>query len=619
MSLPIEDYALIGDCHTAALVANDGSIDWLCLPRFDSPASFAALLGTEDHGRWRIAPAVAFAGQESIRVSRQYFDHTLILETVFTTSTGEVAILDFMPPRDGASSRVVRIVEGRRGRVAMRSEIAVRFNYGETTPWVTGFEDGCGIRAIAGPDKVLLRAPFRMRGEGMKTVADFDVDDGERLAFVLSHHASHLPDDPPCDFEDAYARTVSYWEDWASKPLDAGPYTDIVKRSLMVLKALTYAPTGGMVAAATTSLPEWLGSVRNWDYRFCWLRDASLTLFALMNAGYYDEARDWRMWLERAIAGDAKTLRIMYGVAGERRLVEWELDWLPGYAGSAPVRVGNAASNQVQLDVYGQVMAAIHYSRLGGLTDDADIWSFQLRMLEHLETIWQDPDYSIWETRDGALHFTFSKVMVWTAFDRAIQSAEKFGLEGPVERWRALRAQVHAEICERGFDAELNTFVQSYGSRALDASLLLIPIAGFLPADDPRVIGTVAAIERHLVVDGFVLRYRTDETSDGLPPGEGVFLACSFWLVDNLRLQGRVDEATALFERLVSIANDVGLLAEEYDPSAKRQLGNFPQAFSHVSLINAALGLSRVACVSSMAGSGPRDAPAPAQEEAVSA
>ncbi|MGI9025717.1 MAG: glycoside hydrolase family 15 protein [Burkholderiaceae bacterium] len=596
MSLPIEDYALIGDCQTAALVARDGGIDWLCLPRFDSNACFAALLGTADHGRWRIAPERAEV-DAPVKVSRRYRDDTLILETIFETATGSVALIDFMPPRIDGIVYVIRIVEGRAGRVAMRGELAVRFNYGSTTPWVTRLPEENGIRAIAGPDMVTLRADVELKGEGMQTIARFDVEEGGRVAFVLSHSASHLPVPAAIDAEIALANSVKIWAKWNERVVDAGPYTKAVRRSLMVLKALTFGPTGGIVAAPTTSLPEAIGGVRNWDYRYCWLRDATLTLFALMNAGYYEEAQAWRMWLERAVAGDASKLRIMYGLAGERRLEEWEIEWLPGYENSRPVRIGNAASNQLQLDVYGQLMAALHYARLGGLGDGDEVWSFQLKMLEHLETIWRLPDSGIWEPRDGPQHFTFSKVMVWTAFDRAVKSAEKFGLEGPVMHWRALCQVIHDEICEKGFDAGRNAFVQSYGSQALDASLLLIPLTGFLPPDDPRVVGTVHAIERELVVDGFVLRYSTKEASDGLPPGEGVFLACSFWLVDNLRLQGRIDEARALFERLCAIANDVGLLAEEYDPIAKRQLGNFPQAFSHVSLINSALGLARTACM----------------------
>jgi GH15 family glucan-1,4-alpha-glucosidase len=595
MSVRIEDYALIGDCQTAALVARNGSIDWFCVPRFDSAACFAALLGDSDNGRWRIAPE-RLPGAIEATVTRSYIDHTLIVETVFETPTGKVALIDFMPPRDDRVVRIARIVEGREGRVAMRSELALRFNYGSTTPWVVQLPDGSnGIRAIAGPDMVTLRASVEVRGEGMQTVGSFEVAAGERQTFVLTHSASHLPLPEAIAADSMLADTIAIWEKWGERPVDAGKYTDTVRRSLMVLKALTYGPTGGIVAAPTTSLPEKIGGVRNWDYRYCWLRDATITLFALMNAGYYDEAKAWRMWLERALAGDASQLQIMYGLAGEQRLDEWEIGHLAGYEGSKPVRIGNAASNQLQLDVYGQVMSALHFARLGGLDDDDAIWPFQLRMLEYLESIWRQPDQSIWEPRDGPQQFTFSKIGVWTAFDRAIRSVEQFGLEGPVDRWRALRDSIHAEICEKAFDVDRNAFVQSYGSQALDASLLLIPITGFLPYDDPRVLGTVEAIERELTVDGFVMRYSTAEAHDGLPPGEGVFLACSFWMVDNLRMQGRIDEATRRFERLLAIANDVGLLAEEYDPVARRQLGNFPQAFSHVSLINAALGLGRAA------------------------
>ena len=591
MSNPIEDYALIGDCHTAALVARNGSIDWLCVPRFDSPACFAALLGNADHGRWRIAPA---AMEGEVATTRAYRDHTLILDTVFSTSGGEVVLTDFMHRQNENTCHVFRIVEGRRGRVAMRNAIALRFNYGDTTPWVTSLRDGCAIRAIAGPDMAILDAPMPMHGEHMETVSDFVVEAGDRLAFVFSHSPSHRQDPEPVDADWALARHEAIWKAWVPAKIEVGPYEELIRRSLMVLKALTYMPTGGIVAAPTTSLPEFIGGTRNWDYRFCWLRDSTLTLFALMNAGYREEATAWGAWLERAIAGDVERLRIMYGVAGERRLEEWEADWLPGYEGSKPVRIGNAASDQLQLDVYGQVAGTIHHARMNGIRDDDEaIWPFQLKMLEHLEKIWQEPDFSIWEARDGPKQFVFSKVMVWLAFDTAIKSAEEFGLEGPVETWRVLRDRVHAEVCAKGYDPARNAFVQSYGSRALDASTLLIPVIGFLPPDDPRVVGTVEAIQRELMVDGLVLRYSTEGEGDGLPPGEGVFLACSFWLVDNLRLMGRLAEAKTLFDRLVSIANDVGLLAEEYDPVTKRQVGNFPQAFSHVGLINSALGLAR--------------------------
>lgn len=595
MSLKIEDYALIGDLQTAALVGRNGSIDWLCVPRFDSAACFAALLGDGDNGRWRIAPD----GMDSdvLATRRAYQDHTLILETIFETPDGSVAIIDFMPPREDGVSHIVRIVEGREGRVAMKGTLSLRFNYGSTTPWVRRIADeDNGVQAIAGPDRVTLRAAVDLKGEDLQTVSRFDVAAGERVWFVLGHSLSHLPLPEAVDAEDALKETAAFWKQWGEQPVDAGRYTDIVRRSLMVLKALTYGPTGGIVAAPTASLPERIGGVRNWDYRYCWLRDATLTLFALMNAGYYGEAKAWRMWLERALAGDVRQLRIMYGLAGEQRLEEQELDWLAGYEGSRPVRIGNAAAQQLQLDVYGQVIGALHYARVGGLDDDDTIWPFQRQMLEYLETIWHQPDSSIWETREGPQQFTFSKMMVWLAFDRGVRAVEKFGYEGPVERWRVLRDTVHADICTKAFRVDRNSFVQTYDADALDASLLLMPIVGFLPIDDPRVTGTIAAIERDLVVDGLVLRYSSN-TSDGLPAGEGVFLACSFWLVDNLRLQGRIDEATKLFDRLVGLANDVGLLSEEYDPVGKRLVGNFPQAFSHVSLVNSALGLARTACM----------------------
>lgn len=589
MSLPLEDYALLGDCHTAALVSRRGGVDWMCQPRFDSNACFAALLGDDEHGTWRIAPG-RDGFDEDATVSRAYRDDTLVLETVFEVGDGQVAIVDFMPPRmHEHTSSLVRIVEGRRGRVAMRGELMVRFNYGLTTPWVTKCEEGNSITAIAGPDRITLRAPVELRGEDMKTVSTFEVDEGERVVFVLSYNPSHHALPQRIDVDAELARTVDFWERWACQCLGVGERTHQVRRSLMVLKALTYAPTGGIVAAPTTSLPEQLGGIRNWDYRYCWLRDSVITLFALMNAGYYEESKAWRMWLERAVAGDSKSLRIMYGVAGERRLDEWSIDELPGYADSRPVRIGNAASDQLQLDVYGQLMASLHQARIGGIAEDETIWSFQLHALEHLANIWETPDQSIWETRGDPQHFVFSKVMTWTAFASAIASAERFGLEGPLDRWRALRDQVHAEICEKGFDAKRNTFVQAYGSQALDASALLLPFVGFLPIDDPRMAGTIAAIERELVVDGFVLRYSTTLAEDGLPPGEGAFLACSFWLASVMYLQGRVDESHALFDRIMALANDVGLLAEEYDPRSKRMVGNFPQAFSHVGLVNAAM------------------------------
>jgi GH15 family glucan-1,4-alpha-glucosidase len=586
MALPIESYALIGDCESAALVGDNGSIDWLCWPRFDSSACFAALLGTPDHGRWRIAPA---AGEP--RVSRRYREGTLILETDFETDEGAVTLVDVMPV-GGEASDLVRIVIGRRGKVEMRCELALRFDYGAAVPWVARNEDG-RVRAIAGPDMVVLQSSVPVRGEGLGTIACFTVAAGDTAHFALSYSASHLPERKPIDTTSALADTEKFWRSWSSRCTYEGPYAEAVRRSLITLKALTYAPTGGLVAAPTTSLPEALGGTRNWDYRFCWLRDATLTLLALMDAGYSEEARAWREWLLRAVAGNPQHLQIMYGLAGERRLPEMELPWLPGYAESRPVRVGNAAATQVQLDVYGELMDALHQARHAGLTPSEHGWALQKTLIDHLESIYGEPDEGIWEVRGGRRHFTHSKVMAWVALDRTIRTAQEFGMPGPVERWRALRADIHREICERGFNASIGSFVQSYDSTALDASLLLIPLMGFLPPSDPRVRGTVHAIERDLTVNGFVLRYDTLRTADGLPPGEGAFLACSFWLAENLALQGRHDDARALFERLLAVRNDVGLLAEEYDPIGQRQLGNFPQAFSHLALVGTALGFAR--------------------------
>ncbi len=611
MSKPIEDYALIGDCHTAALVARDGSIDWLCEPRFDSAACFAALLGTDEHGRWRVAPdegavlapagrRVAGQAQERhqaapIRIVRRYLDDTLILETVFETLTGTVAVVDFMPPRtDESVSHVVRIVEGRSGRVAMKSELAIRYDYGLTTPWVTRLPDDRGVRAVAGPDQITFRASVPVEGENMQSIARFVVDKGTRATFVLAYNPSHRPEPARLDARRALQRTVAYWHGWSARSHDLGPHAKLVKRSLMVLKAMTYAPTGGIVAAPTTSLPEAIGGVRNWDYRYCWLRDSTLTLFALMESGYLEEADAWRLWLARAAAGDERKLRIMYGIAGERRLEEWTVDELPGYEGSKPVRIGNEASNQLQLDVYGQLLATSYHAHCEGLVEGIDqAWARQQKALEHLEAIWRQPDQSIWETRDGPQQFTFSKVMVWLAFDSAVRQAERFDLPGPLEHLRQVRDTIHAEVCAKAFDEKRNAFVQIYGSPWLDSSLLLMPRVGFLPIDDPRIAGTVAAIERELMVDGLLLRYSTHESKDGLPPGEGAFLACSFWLVDVMQMQGRTREAHVLFDRLIGLVNDVGLLAEEYDTRRRRLVGNFPQAFSHVSLVNSALGLHR--------------------------
>jgi GH15 family glucan-1,4-alpha-glucosidase len=582
---PIEDYALIGDCVTAALVSRAGSIDWLCWPRFDSPACFAALLGTPDNGAWRIAPA-----DPEARVRRQYLDGSMVLETVFTTGGGEVALIDFMPAGNHASS-VVRLVEGRRGQVEMRMALALRFDFGSAVPWVTRLPDDSGIVAIAGPDLVVLRSPVRMKGEDFTTIARFTVHEGQTIPFVMSHGPSHLRPPKPIDPRAVLSETMRFWSRWSHRCSYCGPYEAAVRRSLLTLKALTYHPTGGIVAAATTSLPEQLGGQRNWDYRYCWLRDATLTLLAFMHAGYFEEAQAWRDWLHRSVAGRPDQIQIMYGLSGERHLREWEADWLPGYQGARPVRIGNAAHAQLQLDVYGEIMDALHHARLGGLAAPPASWDLQRRLIEHLEQIWQVPDEGIWETRGERKLFTLSRVMAWVAFDRAIRSAENFGLEAPLDHWRRLRREMHATICREGFDAERNTFTQSFGSRELDASLLLIPLVNFLPADDPRVLGTVAAIERELISDGFVLRYDTSLGLDGLPAGEGAFLACSFWLADNYALQGRRQEAVALFERLLALRNDVGLLSEEYDPRAGRLVGNFPQAFSHVALVGTALAL----------------------------
>ena len=585
LPLDIEDYALIGDCTTAALVGRNGSIDWLCWPRFDSGALFAALLGTSEHGRWRISPA-----DPRTRTSRAYHDDTLVLETVFDTADGSVALIDFMPMGQGASS-VIRLVKGRRGKVAMQMHLALRFDYGVTVPWVTQLEDGSGVTAIAGANQAVLRSPVPLQGKNFATVAEFDVVEGECVPFVLTRGQSHLPTPPAIDWNAALQETESFWRDWSNRCSHVGPWREAVKRSLLTLKALTYAETGGIVAALTTSLPEQLGGERNWDYRYCWLRDATFTLMALVSAGYGDEARAWGQWLRRSVAGSPHQLQIMYGLSGERQLIEWEVPWLPGYRGAAPVRVGNAASAQLQLDVYGELIDAIHQGRTLGLAPVGAGWPLQQKLIEHLEQIWEQPDDGIWEVRGGRRHFTFSKVMAWVALDRTVRDAERFNFQAPLESWRKLRDRMHATICGLGFDSERNTFTQSFGSSELDASLLLIPLVGFLPADDPRVRGTIAAVERELMVDGLVLRYRTELDIDGLAPGEGVFLPCSFWLANNYKLQHRDAEARALFERLLSLRNDVGLLAEEYDPTVQRQLGNFPQAFSHLALVGTALSL----------------------------
>jgi GH15 family glucan-1,4-alpha-glucosidase len=587
MAALIEDYAMIGDCRTAALVSRGGSIDWFCCPRFDSDACLAALLGSPEHGRWLIAPR----GQA--RVTRRYRPNTLVLETHFDTDDGAATLVDFMPWHKHHSS-IVRMVIGTRGQVAMSTELILRFGYGAVVPWVTRLEDGT-LRAIAGPDMMILRTPVHLRGEGMTTVGEFVINKDDTVPFVLSYLPSHRPLREPFDPNLALAETETAWRDWAAKCRPAGQWSDAVVRSMITLKALSYEPTGGTVAAPTTSLPEQLGGERNWDYRYCWLRDATLVLLGAMNAGYYDEAQAWRDWLLRAVAGSPDQLQIMYGIAGERRLTEWTAPWLPGYENSAPVRIGNAAYSQLQLDVFGEIMDVQHQARRSGLSTNESGWATQLAFLDHLKMIWNEPDHGIWEVRGEARHFTHSKVMAWVAFDRSIKSAETFGLEGPIDEWRALRQQIFEQVCAQGFDRELDSFVQSYGSKQLDASLLLMPWVGFLPASDPRVAGTVAAIERRLLRDGFVIRYDTAGTDDGLPPGEGAFLACSFWLVDVYALQGRFADAERLFRRLLALRNDVGLLSEEYDPHARRLVGNFPQAFSHMALVNSAYNLTRVA------------------------
>ena len=582
----IEDYALIGDCETAALVSRTGSIDWLCWPRFDSSACFAALLGDHNHGRWLIAPK-----HPKPTIRRRYREHTLILETDFETPEGAVTVIDFMPLR-GHASDLARIVVGRRGRVEMHTELILRFYYGAFVPWVTRLDDGA-LRAVAGPDMVLINTPVELEGKDLTTVGEFVVNAGDFVPFVMTFMPSHLPPRSPVNPRKALDDTERFWREWSQKNRYRGEWQNPVERSLITLKALTYKPTGGIVAAPTTSLPEQIRGERNWDYRYCWLRDATFTLLALMDAGYFEEAGAWRDWLLRAAAGSPSQMQIMYGLGGERVLRENEIEWLPGFENSKPVRVGNAAYRQLQLDVYGEVMDALHQGRRGGLARSLEWWGLQQALIKHLATVWQQPDQGMWEVRGGPQHFTYSKVMAWVAVDRAIKSAEEFRRDGVVHKWRELRDKIHAEVCEKGFDREIGAFVQAYGSKQLDASALMIPIVGFLPCDDPRIRSTVEQIERHLLVDGFVLRYDSAATDDGLPPGEGAFLACSFWLADNYVLQGRFDEARALFERLLSLRNDVGLLAEEYDPRTKRQLGNFPQAFSHIALVDTAFNLGR--------------------------
>ena len=588
----IEDYALIGDCETAALICRNGSLDWLCWPTFSSGACFAALLGTADNGYFQIRPAEdeVVTGDEW-----RYKPHTLIVEKIWKTQNGDVLVSDFMPPR-GEHSDVVRIVKGLRGTVKMRMDLVLRFDYGRTIPWVERVDHH--MRAIVGPELVVLRTEAPLHGEDMTTASNFEVHEGESVCFVLSYGSS-LEDDPASfDAYDAYRDTEAFWTEWTSRNRHQSDWSDCVERSLITLKALTYRPTGGLVAAPTTSLPEKIGGMRNWDYRFCWLRDTSFTLLVLLHAGYTEEALAWRGWLLRAIAGSAAQIQSLYGIAGERQLNEWQADWLPGYENSQPVNIGNKAAEQLQMDVYGEVIAAL--SRTPTVEDD--MWepavrSLAVNMLEHLETIWQKPDSGIWEVRGPEQHFVHSKVMAWVAFARAVQAYEEIGdhsnaeLETKMQRWRCVRDAIHKDVCEHGFDKEQNSFVQAYGSRALDAALLRIPLVGFLPAHDPRVIGTLKAIQRKLQMGDLVLRYDA-ESDDGLPPGEGAFLACSFWMVGAMYLVGQKDEARAMFERLLKLRNPLGLLAEEYDPGEMRQVGNFPQAFSHLTMVHASVILS---------------------------
>lgn len=585
MPCKIEDYGLIGDCETAALVGRDGSIDWLCWPAFDSDACFAALLGTSKEGRWLIAPA-----QPVTQTSRRYWGNTLILETRFETADGVVALIDFMPPR-GKASDIVRLVRGISGRAKLRMELVIRFGFGADVPWVKRTEDGA-LLAICGPDMTVLRTPVETRGENMTTVADFEVGEGETIPFVLTYGPSHLTIPAPIDPAQALRDTEDFWTEWSSLCSYEGDCRDLVMRSLITLKALTFLPTGGIVAAPTTSLPEKLGGDRNWDYRFCWLRDATFTLLALMNSGYTEEASCWHNWLLRAVAGAPANMQIMYGIMGQRRLLEWEAGWLPGYEGALPVRIGNAAHAQLQLDVYGELIDAFHQARVAKLKLDDGSWDLECAVLDHLAEVWDHPDNGIWERRGAGQHYVSSKVMTWVGFDRAIKSAEQFGFKAPLERWRTLRDTIHREVCENGFDPVQNTFVMSYGSHLLDASILLLPAVGFLPGSDPRVRGTIEAIEKYMMRDGFVLRHDPREISDEIQPIEGAFLACSLWLADAYVLAGELGKAQAIFDRVVAIANDVGLLAEEYDSGAGRQTGNFPQALTHIALINTAHNLS---------------------------
>jgi GH15 family glucan-1,4-alpha-glucosidase len=581
----IEDYALIGDCETAALVNRNGSIDWLCWPAFDSDACFTALLGTKDHGRWQITPDAPITA-----CKRRYRGDSLILETTLETDDGAITLIDFMPPR-GAASDVVRIVRGDRGTVTVRMELIIRFGFGAAIPWVKRDKDG-GVLAICGPDMTVLHTPVETHGENLTTVAKFEVKQGDSVPFVLTYGPSHLKVPAPINVDEALKDTEEFWKEWSSRCTYKGEHRDLVMRSLITLKALIYAPSGGIVAAPTTSLPEKLGGSRNWDYRFCWLRDATFTLLVLMNSGYTDEARAWYRWLLRAVAGAPAEMQIMYGIMGQRRLLEWEADWLPGYGGALPVRVGNAAHAQLQLDVYGELIDAFHQTRVAKLDLEDGTWAVECEILEHLASVWNKPDHGIWERRGPGKHYVLSKVGCWVAFDRAIKSAESFNLKGPVDTWKELRKEIHRDVCEKGFDPRENTFVESYGSDVLDGAILLLPALGFLPADDPRVKGTIAAVEKYLIRDGFVLRHDPREVTGEVQPAEGAFLACSLWLAEAYIKMGEIAKAEELFNRVVAIANDVGLLAEEYDSGVKRQTGNFPQALTHIALIAVAHNLA---------------------------
>jgi GH15 family glucan-1,4-alpha-glucosidase len=590
----IEDYALLGDLRTAALVSREGSVDWLCCPRFDSPACFSALLGSPDNGRWLLRPAA-----ESTRIERRYRDSTLVLETDHRVPGGAVRVIDFMP-RGTATPQLVRIVEGLEGEVAMRMQYVVRFDYGSVVPWVRRVS--AGLLAVGGPDSLLLHTPVRLRGENFTTVADFSVRRGERIPFVLSYHPSNEAPAAPADVEALLSHTEQEWSQWSARCAYRGPHRAAVLRSLLTLKALSYAPTGGIVAAPTTSLPEAIGGVRNWDYRYCWLRDAAYALYALLMTGYREEAAAWRDWLLRAAAGRPQDLQIVYGLRGERRLLERELPWLAGYRDSRPVRIGNGASRQHQLDVYGEVMDVLYLGADLGIDGDPNAWQMQKTLMDFLETSWDRPDHGVWEVRGPQRHFTHSKVMAWRAFDRAVRSVTELGLEGPLGRWRGWRTRIHEDVCRNGYDPKRGAFVQYYGGEPLDASLLIIPLVGFLPADDPRMAGTTAAVGRELMSHGLVRRYAEDSTGvDGLPPGEGFFLPASFLYADNLALQGRLAEAEEMFARLLGLCNDLGLQAEEYDPLRGRMLGNFPQALTHVAIVNTAITLERVRAAASAA------------------